>query len=1510
MLVYDIETAKNRTIFGFKKGGDYLIIDMTGRLSDSEKEQIGAFVGDDILVGFNNGNFDSYLLDFAMGRDASAAEIFDLAQAIITGDGPAWRTARDHNARRSLFKELDLMNFTGRGGLKVHEARMGMAKVKTLPFDVAAPITDEMVPDVVAYLKHDLDATELLLAKMMPEIEVRQKLGEMFGLDLMNTGAAGAAESVILNEYVRAANGALEITDIKSQARRFQNCDFAVRLAPWVHDVCAGTLVMDLVRAVEASKFTIREGKRTGPDIEWPAAIAFDGFECAFGLGGVHSLDGAGSISGNLWDLDVASYYPHLLLADGGAPEHLDAAAFRSIYKGILDRRLEAKNAGRKLEANALKLVLNSTFGKTNEMWSGLYSPRSFLHITLSGQLALLALIHKVSRAGAVMISANTDGILFSCAPDAQAAVLEVISAWEELTGFPLERKDMAAYRRLNVNNYLALYADGELKGKGHLNPTPGLTSDPNDLIVPQAVAKFMQDGTPVADTVHAAAAARNLFLFSKVLTTSAASLTQGETVFGKVVRSYRCADCPPIVAAAHGKVGARTVATGRKVFEDLGLWPDDIDIGAYIAEGEDLIARTDVRIDNGRNRVARQIEAAGFITRGIGTADDVRSGENFAGSPGIAIDVAKRHGIAAYPAGSEVAGDLLMVVMQGGVPAFEVRSIAGLDKGQTKIIKAIEGAIFNAPLQVEGGDWSFEIAGAPPAAVADPVDVEETEPAGSVVEAAGDSGAVVPPADNDEFLRAIFGESWGDAFTVSFTTPPDKDAKWGGGPARLARGNYHREGANNYFGLSLFGRDAGGAYRRRGETFVALHALLLDDIGTKVGDARAAGWGEPTLLTETSPGNCQGIYRLAEPLTDRAMADALITMVLGAGVSDKGAGSITRVARMPIGSNTKSTLAEPFHQVVKVWAPERAYRVEEILGWLGKTMADLEAAAADVKPLSKAAAADRAEGHPVIDAFKAVGRFLKTKPNGWHDVLCPWNEEHSGGRHRDGAAIAIHDDGRWAFKCNHGSCSRMVKLPDGREVKERGGFAVHNWLQSQGQLVPRPGDPIWGGAFEGIEFPEEGEEMAGAEVAARADGNIVNMRMFGAGRGDEPAGGEDAAPVNTMVKTSKGAPVACLATAMHFLRNDRNWAGVLAHDLFSDKRMLMAPIPVVNGQKPNDFSPRPITDDDIVDAVVWFEANLKIKLGKGIVGDALMRRAGECPFDPLVDALRSLRWDGKPRLKTWLRDYCGALESGEQSLDYLGVVGERWMISAVARAMRPGCKVDSVMVFVGKQGRGKSTMARELCFNPGWFSDSIPHRLESKDAADHVRGLWIIEFAELAAMTRGEVEDTKAFISRQVEHFRPAYARTEVTYARRCVFFGSTNTDDFLKDTTGNRRFWPVNIERDINIAKIRADRDQFWAEAVARFDAGEQWHLTNEEAGLAEMKQSIHIFKDGRVDILRDKLAGKTKVHITEVCNMLFMTHLKRDQMDAANILKELGWARKHMRTGEIWLAPDSKA
>ena len=297
-----------------------------------------------------------------------------------------------------------------------------------------------------------------------------------------------------------------------------------------------------------------------------------------------------------------------------------------------------------------------------------------------------------------------------------------------------------------------------------------------------------------------------------------------------------------------------------------------------------------------------------------------------------------------------------------------------------------------------------------------------------------------------------------------------------------------------------------------------------------------------------------------------------------------------------------------------------------------------------------------------------------------------------------------------------------------------------------------------------------------------------------------------------------RGRIIANLANVMVALRAAPDLVEAFAYDAMLCAPVLMKELPVAPGGESvgGDVPPRPVSDSDVSQLQEFLQHSGLPKVGKDTTHQAVDQRAQERSFHPVREYLEKTVWDGVNRLDYWATDYLGA-----EATDYTAGIGRMFLVAMVARIFTPGCKADHMLVLEGEQGVGKSSACRVLAGE--WFSDSLPD-IRDKDGAQHIRGKWLVEVAELAAIGKAEAETLKSFISRQVERYRPSYGRKEVIEPRQCVFVGTTNRAVYLKDETGARRFWPIKVTK-VDVESLRASRDQLFAEAVAAYRAGEKW-------------------------------------------------------------------------------------
>jgi predicted P-loop ATPase len=382
----------------------------------------------------------------------------------------------------------------------------------------------------------------------------------------------------------------------------------------------------------------------------------------------------------------------------------------------------------------------------------------------------------------------------------------------------------------------------------------------------------------------------------------------------------------------------------------------------------------------------------------------------------------------------------------------------------------------------------------------------------------------------------------------------------------------------------------------------------------------------------------------------------------------------------------------------------------------------------------------------------------------------------------------------------------------------------------------------------------------------------------------------------------ARGQVLSNHANVMLALRCDPAWQDVFAYDEMRRQVMRYRPVPV-HGEPPGAplATPQPWSDVDDARAQEWIQIAGLPHVAGTTVATAISQRAQELSYHPVRDELESLEWDGVPRVEggttdegdiigSWLATYLGAEENS-----YTKAVGAMWLQSAVARVFEPGCKADHMLILEGDQGTGKSSACRTLA-GEEHFTDKLPD-VGSKDAMVHLSGKWIVEVAELDAMSRAEDTQMKAFLTRPVDKFRPPYGRREVEVPRQCVFVGTTNKQAYLKDETGARRYWPVET-REIDLEALKRDREQLWAEAAYLYRRDHKWHITDPALLRSAQEEQANRYE---TDVWEEKvfeyLCGKTEVTVWEVMRGLFFDTPKMDRAATNRVIKilnHLGWKR----------------
>ncbi|MEK4181742.1 virulence-associated E family protein [Aeribacillus sp. FSL K6-1121] len=338
-------------------------------------------------------------------------------------------------------------------------------------------------------------------------------------------------------------------------------------------------------------------------------------------------------------------------------------------------------------------------------------------------------------------------------------------------------------------------------------------------------------------------------------------------------------------------------------------------------------------------------------------------------------------------------------------------------------------------------------------------------------------------------------------------------------------------------------------------------------------------------------------------------------------------------------------------------------------------------------------------------------------------------------------------------------------------------------------------------------------------------------------------------------ISPNTGQPLKTIENALTALEGDPNLKGRIKMDSFAEAIIGVAPLPwPPRDQEKGEFR---WTDADDAGLRSYLERILGFR-SKDMINDALVLIAAKNRFNPVVEYLNSLKWDGVKRLDTLFIDYLGA-----EDTPYVRAVTRKSFVAAVARAMQPGIKYDTMPVLTGAQGLGKTTLIQKM--GKSWFSNSI-ESFDGKEAAELLQGVWIVEVGEMSAYNKTDVQTIKGFLSRTEDHYRAAYARKAEKHPRRCVFFGTSNRSDYLKDPTGGRRFLPIDVGLQKPTKSVFKDLDgevdQLWAEAVMYWRLGEPLFLTGELAEEAKRQQEGHAEQDPREGMIREFVERRVPV------------------------------------------------
>lgn len=429
---------------------------------------LAAKLRSDDVCTFNGLAYDFPMIEAAL-RGASPMQLKQLNDRMIVEGEKVWH-------RLDWIRHVDLFNvLPGTGSLKAYGAKNHTKKLQDLPYDAGTVLTPAQKIEVRNYCLNDIKVLKELYFKFESQIQLRRDMSEEFSIDLMSKSDPQMAEAVVRSKF---------------RFDMFDQCTIIYYTAPiWVSNPA--------IRACFEGMYEYGGEKPS-------KTIDLHGKTYTCGVGGLHSNEGRREVKGRgIFDVDVASYYPSLLLNFDTKPPRIKGA-FLELYRQWYFERLAAKNKGDKKKADSLKTLLNGVFGKLGSSYSIFYYPKGFLDITLGGQCALLTLIDMLGQVRIEVISANTDGITVDT--ERELDMRRIVKEWELLTNLTMEFTEYRHLLNRDVNSYIAIGVDSKAKQKGVFalaEPGPSSWPNPTGQIVSTALVNFLRDNIPIEQTIR-----------------------------------------------------------------------------------------------------------------------------------------------------------------------------------------------------------------------------------------------------------------------------------------------------------------------------------------------------------------------------------------------------------------------------------------------------------------------------------------------------------------------------------------------------------------------------------------------------------------------------------------------------------------------------------------------------------------------------------------------------------------------------------------------------------------------------------------------------------------------------------------------------------------------------------------------------------------------------------------------------------------------------------------------
>lgn len=578
--VLDVETYINYFLISFKciETGRYREFELyDGKPLD--KARVSKIMQSNLTVSFNGLGYDLAMITAAL-RGYDNEQLKQLSDRLITSGKPAWLVCKEHRIYvPTRWDHIDLINVApGQASLKIYGGRLHSKKLQDLPIEPSAVITPEQRDGLRFYCRNDLDTTEDLFYDLTKQLKLRVDMSDQYGVDLRSKSDAQIAEAVLKSELESIGVDVRKNIVAPGTQFRYEFPSFIKFESDTLKEVKC---------TVENAVFTVADSGQVKLPKELNKAIEFDGSKYKFGIGGLHSQEkNQVVVCGDdecLYEADFASYYPFIILGEKFYPKHL-GPDFLKTYGDIVSRRIAAKKSGDKTTADSLKITINGSFGKLGSKYSTLYSPSLLIQTTITGQLCLFMLIEAVTKVGAKVVSANTDGIVIYCKKDQYEDVSEKLFNFELLSGYNLEETFYDAIMSRDVNSYVAIKKGGGVKGKGAY-AEPNLMKNPTAEICVIAVKEYLADGVAIDDTIKSCDDIR-CFVCIRSVTGGAIWRDQ---YLGKAVRFYYSTDGETIHYKKNGNKVPKSDGA-KPLMELCESLPDDLDLQWYINEAINLL--------------------------------------------------------------------------------------------------------------------------------------------------------------------------------------------------------------------------------------------------------------------------------------------------------------------------------------------------------------------------------------------------------------------------------------------------------------------------------------------------------------------------------------------------------------------------------------------------------------------------------------------------------------------------------------------------------------------------------------------------------------------------------------------------------------------------------------------------------------------------------------------------------------------------------------------------------